>query len=196
MYREVHQHWPALEWGCRTDLPVLGLGSLQLHLPMLTSLPTSALPAAVAAALLDHPAAHKAQQQQQAQQQQARLVQDEAQKAQQLRDPGGPAAPAAGGLAAGAAAEAAELAGHPATASPAEVAAALADELDDATGIPLCLLPDAYGKAARSGGSVCRAGASRQLSMCAHDHLGDEPHSPCRATCRCASIIATFSRIP
>ncbi|PRW56114.1 DENND6A-like [Chlorella sorokiniana] len=126
VYREVHQHWPCLEWGCRTDLPVLGLGSLQLHLPMLTSLPTSALPAAVAATLVDHPGAHLPEEQQQQQQQ-----------------PGGPLAPAAGGLHAGAAAG---DAGHPATASPAEVAAALADELDEATGIPLCLLPDAYGQ--------------------------------------------------
>ena len=68
----MQQHWPALEWGCRTDLPVLGLGSLQFHLPMLTSLPNSTLPAAVAAALAQ-PAAHEAQQQQ-AQQQGAGII--------------------------------------------------------------------------------------------------------------------------
>ncbi|KAI7845872.1 hypothetical protein COHA_000606 [Chlorella ohadii] len=88
---------------------------------------------------LQEPAAHKAQQQQAQQQAQT-------QQQQQQHDPGEPSAPAVGGPEAEAVAAGADQLMHPATASPAEVAAALADELDDATGIPLCLLPEAYGQ--------------------------------------------------
>lgn len=123
--------WPPLAWGERMDLPLLGgQHTLTVRLPMLTSLPASAVPAAVAAAL----GAHEPHQQQ-----------------QQNGAAAEPAAAAAGDAAAAAAAADSDAAApgpaaqQPAVASPAQVAAALAEELDG-TGLPVCLLPQAYGQ--------------------------------------------------
>lgn len=103
------------------DLPLLGLAlPLRLQLPMLNTLPSSALPAAVAAA--------------QGQQQQQEQAVDAAGS-----DNGGDSAATA------AAAVVPATGHHDSTATPAQVAAALADELDGG-GLPLCLLPQAYGQ--------------------------------------------------
>ena len=121
VYEEVLQ-WPPLEWGSRLDQHLLGLPlPLGLQLPMLTTLPASALPAAVAATL------HRA---------------ERAEQPQAAEDaPAGAAAAQAA-----AAAQHGAVAGAPvAAATAAQVAAALADELDG-SGLPLCLLPQAWGQ--------------------------------------------------
>ena len=135
------RRWPPLEWGCRMALPVLGMEPVSVALPLLTALPGNALPAAVAAAL-PLPEHH---------QQQLEALEEAAAAAAAVAVDNG----SSGGELSSQSDAAAEPAAAPLPAiappqplppaMPAQVAAALADELDG-HGLPLCLLPQAYGQ--------------------------------------------------
>ena len=130
VWEEVQQ-WPPLEWGQRMvlPLPVMALeGSLSVQLPELASLPSSCLPAAVAAAGLPPSMAAA-----------MRGAAEGADGSEGGGDDRGSAVAEDGEAVAAAA------------------ACLLADELDGDSGLPLCLLPQAYGQ--------------QRLATCPHSHV-------------------------
>lgn len=166
---EEAQRWPPLEWGCRVELPLLGVEAVRAELPLLTALPGSALPAAVGATLGLHlPPGQPGQQQQQQEAEYGAAGGRGGAAGSSSSSLATGAAPVGGEAAAngslppasfaacsegvggaksdGGADGAAAAALGPAAASPAQVAAALAAELDGCDGVPLCLLPQAYGR--------------------------------------------------
>jgi hypothetical protein len=166
IFEEV-QRWPPLDWGSQMSLPLLGMEMLSVELPLLTSLPGSALPAAVAASLglqqpllpaavpvpqapAQQPAAEVEGQQRAGSSEAAADVAASSRAEPAAASEGGEVAQAQAQRGVDAATAAQSEAVSPPTclaaASPAQVAAALADELDGCDGLPLCLLPQAYGQ--------------------------------------------------